>query len=68
MACTPWPVKSWRLSVQVGDLIRFSSTGVQGVVTKISSDWVHVLCGNGEALSFPQFYITSAAEVINEAR
>ena len=61
--------------MKVGDLIRFSSTGVQGVVTKINSDWVHVLCGpdadgcaNGEVLTFPQFYITSAAEVINEAR
>ena len=63
----------------MGDLIRFSSTGVQGVVTKINNDWggqcVHVLCGpdadgyaNGEVLTFPQFYITSIAEVINESR
>jgi hypothetical protein len=67
--------------MQVGDLIRFSSTGCQGVVTKIRSHgankmpYVHVLHGpdadgehNGEVLAYPQAYITSAAEVINASR
>ncbi len=63
--------------MKVGDLIRFSKTGCQGVVTKITNGspekYVHVLCGpdadgehNGALLAFPQSYI--AAEVINEAR
>ena len=65
--------------MQVGDLIRFSSTGFQGIVTKITDGspekYVHVLHGpdadgehNGEVLAFPQSYITSAAEVINASR
>ena len=60
-----------------GDLIRFSKTGVQGVVTKITDGfpekYVHVLCGpdddgypNGEVLAFPVSYIK--AVVINESR
>ena len=62
-----------------GDLIRFSKTGVQGVVTKITDGfpekYVHVLCGpdadgyaNGEVLAFPRFYLASVSEVINESR
>ena len=65
--------------MKVGDLIRFSKTGVQGVVTKTTDGfpekYVHVLCGpdadgehNGAVLAFPQSYITSTTEVINEAR
>ena len=65
--------------MQVGDLIRFSSTGCQGLVTKVSTDWgdeyVHVLCGPdadgddpGGTLTFPKSYMTSIAEVINESR
>ena len=68
--------------MKVGDLIRFSKTGVQGVVTKITNGfpphhekYVYVLCGpdadgehSGAALAFPQSYITSTTEVINEAR
>ena len=49
--------------MQVGDLIRFSSTGCQGIVTKITDGspekYVHVLHGpdadgehNGEVLAF----------------
>ena len=60
-----------------GDLIRFSKTGVQGVVTKITDGfpekYVHVLCGpdadgypNGEVLAFPESYIK--AMVVNESR
>ena len=63
--------------MKAGDLIRFSKTGVLGVVTKTTDGfpekYVHVLCGpdadgehNGAVLAFPQSYI--AAEVINEAR
>ena len=63
--------------MQVGDLIRFSSTGVQGVVTDIrnhnADEYVHVLCGpdadgypNGEVLAFPESYIK--AEVISASR
>ena len=65
--------------MQAGDLIRFSKTGVLGVVTKTTDGfpekYVHVLCGpdadgehNGAVLAFPQSYITSTTEVINEAR
>jgi hypothetical protein len=65
--------------MQAGDLIRFSKTGVLGVVTKTTDGfpekYVHVLCGpdadgehSGAALAFPQSYITSTTEVINEAR
>jgi len=60
-----------------GDLIRFSKTGVQGVVIKITDgfpeEYVHVLCGpdadgypNGEVLAFPVSYIK--AVVVNESR
>ena len=63
--------------MKVGDLIRFSSTGVQGVVAKITDGfpekYVHVLCGpdadgnpNGEVLAFPESYIK--AVVISESR
>ena len=65
--------------MQVGDLIRFSSTGVQGIVTKIDrthaspEKYVHVLCGpdadgehNGATLAFPESYIK--AVVISESR
>ena len=65
--------------MQVGDLIRFSKTGVLGVVTKTTDGfpekYVHVLCGpdadgyaNGEVLAFPRFYLASVSEVINESR
>ena len=63
--------------MQVGGLIRFSSTGVQGIVTKITDGfpekYVHVLCGpdadgehSGAVLAFPQSYIK--AEVVNASR
>jgi hypothetical protein len=63
--------------VQVGDLIRFSKTGVHGVVLKTTNGfpekYVHVLCGpdadgypNGEVLAFPESYIK--AMVVNESR
>ena len=63
--------------MKVGDLIRFSKTGVQGLVTKITNGfpekYVHVLCGpdadgehNGEVLAFPESYIK--AVVVNESR
>ena len=62
--------------MKAGDLIRFSKTGVQGVVTKTTDGfpekYVHVLCGpdadgehNGAALAFPQSYIV--AEVVSAA-
>ena len=64
--------------MQVGDLIRFSSTGCQGLVTKVNTDWgdeyVHVLCGpdadgiDAGELAFPKFYLASVSEVINESR
>ena len=65
--------------MQVGDLIRFSSTGCQGIVTKITDGspekYVHVLHGpdadgehDDEAIAFPQSYITSKAEVISASR
>ncbi len=65
--------------MKVGDLIRFSSTGVQGVVAKITDGfpekYVHVLCGPdadgddpGGMLAFPKSYMTSIAEVINASR
>ena len=65
--------------MKVGDLIRFSKTGVQGIVTKVNTErgdeYVHVLCGpdadgyaNGEVLAFPKSYMTSIAEVINASR
>jgi hypothetical protein len=65
--------------VKVGDLIRFTSTGCHGLVTEVrahgANEYVHVLCGadadgidSGEARVFPQFYITSVAEVINGSR
>jgi hypothetical protein len=63
--------------MKVGDLIRFSSTGVQGVVAKITDGfpekYVHVLFGpdaagypNGEVLAFPESHIK--AVVISESR
>ena len=63
--------------MKVGDLIRFSKTGVQGLVTKITNGfpekYVHVLCGpdadgehNGATLAFPESYIK--AVVVNESR
>ena len=63
--------------MQVGDLIRFSSTGVQGIVTKITDGfpekYVHVLCGpdtdgehSGAVLAFRQDVIN--AEVISASR
>ena len=65
--------------MQVGDLIRFSSTGVQGIVTKIDrthaspEKYVHVLCGpdadgehSGAVLAFRQDVIK--AEVISASR
>ena len=63
--------------MQVGDLIRFSKTGVLGVVTKTTDGfpekYVHVLCGpdadgehNGAVLAFPESCIT--ASVVNESR
>ncbi len=59
--------------MKAGDLIRFSTTGVQGVVTKITDGFVYVLCGpdadgypNGEVLAFPESYIK--AVVISESR
>jgi hypothetical protein len=65
--------------MQVGDLIRFSSTGCQGLVTKVNTErgdeYVHVLCGPdadgddpGGMLAFPKSYMTSIAEVINASR
>ncbi len=65
--------------MQVGDLIRFSSTGCHGLVVKTSTDWgdeyVHVLCGpdadgheSAAAMAFPRHYVTSIAEVVNESR
>tara|TARA_B100000287_G_scaffold9217_1_gene9066 strand:- start:299 stop:478 length:180 start_codon:yes stop_codon:yes gene_type:complete len=59
--------------MKTGDLIRFSRTGVQGVVAKITNGFVYVLCGpdadgehNGEVLAFPESYIK--AVVVNEGR
>ena len=70
--------------MQAGDLIRFSKTGVLGVVTKTTDDfpekYVHVLCGpdadgqgtmnsaGGDTIAFPKLYIKSVAEVINASR
>ncbi len=66
--------------MKVGDLIRFSSTGCQGLVTKIRNhganemSYVHVLCGpdadgiDAGEQAFPKFYLASVAEVINESR
>ena len=65
--------------MQVGDLIRFTSTGCHGLVTEVrthgANEYVHVLCGpdadgidSGEARVFPQFYITSVAELVSESR
>ena len=59
--------------MKVGDLIRFSLTGIQGLVTKITDGFVYVLCGtdadgypNGEVLAFPESHIK--AVVISESR
>ena len=63
--------------MKAGDLIRFSKTGVLGVVTKTTDGfpekYVHVLCGpdadgehNGAELAFPESYIK--AVVVNESR
>jgi hypothetical protein len=64
--------------MKVGDLIRFSSTGVHGVVTDIrnqnADEYVHVLCGpdadglDAGELAFPKFYLASVTEVINASR
>ena len=70
--------------MQAGDLIRFSKTGVLGVVAKTTDGfpgkYVHVLCGpdadgqgtmnpaGGDTIAFPKLYIKSVAEVINESR
>ena len=54
--------------MQIGDHIQFISTGVRGLVVKItqqgSTDFVHVLCGpdadgdgGGEILAFPRAVI-----------
>ena len=63
--------------MKAGDLIRFSKTGVLGVVTKTTDGfpekYVHALCGpdadgehNGAVLAFPESYIK--ALVVNESR
>ena len=64
--------------MKAGDLIRFSSTGVQGLVTKIrnhdADEYVHLLCGpdadgdDADELAFPKFYLASVAEVVSESR
>jgi len=54
--------------MEIGDHIQFISTGVRGLVVKItqqgSTDFVHVLCGpdadgdfGGEILAFPRYAI-----------
>ena len=64
--------------MQVGDLIRFSSTGCHGLVIKIrnrdAGEYVHLLCGpdsDGDdvgELAFPKFYLASNAEVVSASR
>ena len=63
--------------MKAGDLIRFSKTGVLGVVTKTTDGfpekYVHVLCGpdadgnldGGDTLAFPRSYMKSIAEIIS---
>ena len=65
--------------MNVGDLIRFKSTGCHGLVTGTqthgTTEFVHVLCGpdidgdgSGETTAFPRLHIETVAEVINERR
>jgi hypothetical protein len=68
--------------MQVGDLIRFVSTGCHGIITRLeSTQWEHtptfayVLCGADvdgdrcdEPLAFPVPYLARVAEVICESR
>ena len=65
--------------MQIGDLIRFVSTGCHGMVTRIqqvgTTEFVHVLCGPnadgedaGETLAFPSLHIEKVAEIINASR
>ena len=61
--------------MEIGDHIQFISTGVRGLVVKItqqgSTDFVHVLCGpdadgdfGGEILAFPRNTIQSCARIL----
>ena len=65
--------------MQIGDLIRFVSTGCHGVITGIqqigTTEFVRVLCGPnadgegaGETLAFPRLHIETVAEVVNASR
>ena len=65
--------------MQVGDLIRFNSTGCQCLVTEVkahgSTEFVSVLCGpdadgdnGGETLAFPRLHIEMVAELVNASR
>ena len=61
--------------MSIGDHIQFTSTGVRGLVVKVtqhgSIEFVHVLCGpdadgdfGGEILSFPRTVIESRARIV----
>ena len=66
--------------MNVGDLIKFVSTGCQGLIVRVepaspSTEFVHVLCGpdadglnGGETQAFPRLHLQMVAEVINESR
>ena len=61
--------------MKIGDHIQFISTGVRGLVVKItqqgSTDFVHVLCGpdadgdgGGEILAFPRYAIEDRIQIL----
>ena len=67
--------------MQVGDLIRFVSTGCHGVVQCVRPSpsghgWIYVLCGpdadghraTGVPTAFPTDYLAKVAEVIHASR
>ena len=66
--------------MQVGDLIRFNTTGCQGLIVKVSppspsTEFLHVLCGPdadgehaGETQAFPRLHLEMVAEVANASR
>ena len=64
--------------MQVGDLVRFTSTGCHGMIVDIKkgkTEFVYILCGPDadgiavtDALAFPRPYIDGALEVISESR
>ena len=67
--------------MQVGDLVRFTSTGCHGMIVDIKkhpgfkTEFVYILCGPdadgiavADALAFPRPYIDGVLEVISESR